>query len=47
VQAFGYGLKPKYPIRAQAPSAVAYEYYTPAHRAESRPVAFTVEERGR
>ncbi|HZY85851.1 MAG TPA: hypothetical protein VFE78_13535, partial [Gemmataceae bacterium] len=29
-QAFEYTLRPKYPIKAKAPAAVAYEYYTPA-----------------
>lgn len=42
---FEYTLKPKYPIRAQTPPSVAYEYYTPANRAVSRPVELTVEER--
>jgi hypothetical protein len=32
-------------VRAQAPAAVAYEYYTPANRAESRPVQLTVVEK--
>jgi hypothetical protein len=32
-QAFEYSLRPKYPVRAKAPAAVAYEYHTPAHRA--------------
>jgi hypothetical protein len=42
---FEYTLKPRYPIRAQAPGAVAYEYYTPANRAASRPVELTVTEK--
>ncbi|MCI0459090.1 MAG: hypothetical protein L0Z62_19205 [Gemmataceae bacterium] len=42
---FEYTLRPKYPIRAQAPGAVAYEYYTPANRAASRPVELTVTEK--
>ncbi len=42
---FDYALKPKYPIKAQAAPAVAYEYYTPANRAESKPVQLTVEEK--
>jgi hypothetical protein len=42
---FEYTLKPKYPVRAQTPPAVAYEYYTPANRAEARPVELVVEER--
>ena len=44
-QAFEYTLKPKYPIKAKAPAAVAYEYYTPANRAASRPVQLVVEEK--
>ena len=42
VLTFEYGLKPKYPLKAKAPSAVAYEYYTPANRAASKPVELTV-----
>jgi hypothetical protein len=42
---FEYALRAKYPVRAQAPAAVAYEYYTPANRAESRPVQLTVVEK--
>src|SRR5262249_10702427 len=45
VKAFEYGLRPRYPIKAKAPSAVAYEYYTPANRAESRPVKLLVVEK--
>jgi hypothetical protein len=45
VQSFEYTLRPKYPIRAKAPSTVAWEYYTPAHRATSRPVELVVEEK--
>jgi hypothetical protein len=40
---FTYSLKPKYPVKAKAPAAVAYEYYTPANRASSKPVLLTVE----
>jgi hypothetical protein len=43
VLSYEYGLKPKYPLKAKAPSAVAYEYYTPANRAASRPVELTVD----
>jgi hypothetical protein len=43
-QSFAYTLRPKYPVHASAPAAVAWEYYTPAHRATSAPVALTVEE---
>lgn len=42
---FEYTLKPKYPLRAQTPSTVAYEYYTPANRVEARPVEITVEDK--
>jgi len=42
---FEYSLRAKYPLRVQAPGATAWEYYTPANRAESRPVEITVEER--
>jgi hypothetical protein len=45
VKTFEYTLRPRYPIRAQAPAAVAYEYYTPANRATSRPVQLTVTEK--
>jgi hypothetical protein len=43
-QEFAYTLRPRYPVRAQAPPAVAYEYYTPAHRAAAAPVEVVVEE---
>jgi hypothetical protein len=46
-QSFAYTLRPKYPIKASTPAAVAWEYYTPAHRATSAPVELTVEEAGR
>jgi hypothetical protein len=36
-QAFEYTLRPKYPVKAKAPTA-ACECYTPANRATSRPV---------
>ena len=42
-QAFEYTLRPKYPIKAKAPAAVAYEYYTPANRAAAKPVELTVD----
>jgi len=45
VLTFDYTLRAKYPVRAQAPAAVAYEYYTPANRAVSRPVQLTVVEK--
>jgi hypothetical protein len=43
--AFEYTLKPKYPVKAKAPAAVAYEYYTQANRAASRPVQLAAEDR--
>jgi len=42
VLTFEYGLKPKYPVKAKTPAAVAYEYYTPKNRVESKPVELTV-----
>jgi hypothetical protein len=45
VLTFEYGLKPKYPVKAKTPAAVAYEYYTPANRAEAKPVELTVVEK--
>jgi hypothetical protein len=42
---FAYSLKPKYPIKAKAAAAVAYEYYTPTNRAETKPVELVVEEK--
>jgi hypothetical protein len=42
VKEFEYTLRARYPVRAQAPGAVAYEYYTPSNRAASRPVEVTV-----
>ena len=44
-QGFEYTLRPKYPVKAKAPAAVAYEYYTPANRAASRPVQLVVEDK--
>jgi hypothetical protein len=41
---FTYTLRPKYPVKAKAAAAVAYEYYTPANRATSKPVVLVVEE---
>jgi uncharacterized protein YfaS (alpha-2-macroglobulin family) len=41
-RSFAYALRARYPVRAQAPGAVAYEYYTPTSRAVSRPVGLTV-----
>jgi hypothetical protein len=45
VKTFAYTLRARFPVRAQAPPSVAYEYYTPTNRAESRPVRLTVTER--
>jgi hypothetical protein len=42
-QAFAYTLRPKYPIKAKAPTALVYEYYAPANRAASRPVQLVAE----
>jgi len=42
---FEYTLKPKYPIKAKTPATVAYEYYTPANRAEAKPIELVVEEK--
>jgi uncharacterized protein YfaS (alpha-2-macroglobulin family) len=41
---FAYTLRARYPIRAQVPGAVAYEYYTPTSRAASEPVRLVVTE---
>ena len=45
VLTFEYSLKPKYPVKAKTPATVAYEYYTPANRVESRPTELTVVEK--
>jgi hypothetical protein len=45
VKTFEYSLKPKYPVKAKTPATVAYEYYTPANRVESKPTELTVEEK--
>ena len=45
VKTFNYTFKPKYPVKAKTPVTVAYEYYTPANRAESKTVALEVKER--
>jgi uncharacterized protein YfaS (alpha-2-macroglobulin family) len=44
VQTFEYVLRPKYPVRAKTPPAVAYEYYAPANRATAAPVEVVVED---
>lgn len=40
---FEYSLRAKFPVKAQAPASVAYQYYEPEIRDESRPVLLTVE----
>jgi len=45
VLTFEYGLKPKYPVKAKTPATVAYEYYTPTNRVESKPVELTITEK--
>jgi len=45
VLTFEYSLKPKYPVKVKTPATVAYEYYTPANRVESKPVKLTVLEK--
>lgn len=42
---FEYTLKAKFPVRAQTPPTVAYEYYTPTNRGVSAPVQLTVTDR--
>ena len=42
---FEYTLRPKYALRASTAPSTAYEYNTPANRAEARPVELVVEER--
>lgn len=37
-----YKLKAKFPVKAQAPGVVAYQYYEPEIRSESMPVLLTV-----
>jgi hypothetical protein len=44
VKTYAYTLRPKYPVKAKTPATVAYEYYTPDHRAEAKPVELTVAE---
>lgn len=39
---FAYRLTPLFPVKAQAPASVAYEYYTPTNRATAAPVELTV-----
>src|SRR5262249_8483558 len=42
VLGFEYTLRPRFPVQVQTPPSVAYEYYTPANRSTTRPVALTV-----
>jgi hypothetical protein len=42
VKTFDYVLRPKYPVTAKTPATVAYEYYTPKHRATAKPVELRV-----
>ena len=42
--AFNFRLRAKYPVKAQAPASVAYDYYNPDLRAVARPQAMTVSE---
>jgi uncharacterized protein YfaS (alpha-2-macroglobulin family) len=39
---FTYDLRAKYPLKAKAPKAEAYEYYAPQNRAETQPVMIEV-----
>jgi hypothetical protein len=39
---FAYRLTPLFPVKAQTPASVAYEYYTPSNRATASPVELTV-----
>ncbi|MGZ0166391.1 MAG: MG2 domain-containing protein [Planctomycetales bacterium] len=41
--AFEYSLRAKFPVKAQAPASVAYQYYEPEIRDESSPVLLTVQ----
>ncbi len=42
---FEYALRAKFPVKAQAPASVAYQYYEPEVRDESEPVLLTVLEK--
>jgi hypothetical protein len=42
---FEYSLRARFPLRAQTPAAVAYEYNAPANRAQAAPVELTVVEK--
>jgi hypothetical protein len=45
VLTFDYTLKPRFPVKVQTPATVAYEYYTPANQAATKPVELTVTDR--
>ncbi len=40
---FEYSLRAKFPVKAQAPASVAYQYYEPEIRDQSKPVLLTVQ----
>jgi uncharacterized protein YfaS (alpha-2-macroglobulin family) len=42
--AFNFRLRAKYPVKAQIPASVAYDYYDPDLHAVARPQAMTVSE---
>ena len=44
---FPYTLKAKFPVKAKAPAAEAYEYYNPGERGASQPVEIEVREKAR
>jgi hypothetical protein len=39
---FEYSLRARFPLRAQTPASVAYEYNTPSNRVQAAPVELTV-----
>lgn len=41
---FSYGLRARFPLRAQTPKSTVYEYYNPENRADSKPVEMEVTE---
>jgi hypothetical protein len=45
VLTFDYTLKPRFPVKVQTPATTAYEYYTPANRAATKPIELTVRDR--
>ena len=42
---FEYSLRARFPLRAQTPSSVAYEYNSPANRVQAASVELTVTEK--